>query len=176
MKRIETISPKGTIPTTLRLLGFLLVCYAIAVGLYGLYLVWENGYSRYAPSVLLIQLLQGLVGAMLFVIPFSLPGLFLAGFFPSIRFEENGIIYKFLFLGGLIHWNEIQTVARVKRPTECLAIVISRPFALLRGLWFSTLYGRIVGVGKPVILLSMNWEDRDEFLQKIREQQRNFQA
>jgi len=169
-----TITPKGTIPTISRLLGYLWVCYASIAGLYGLYLVWENGYLQVTASELFIQLLLSIFGVLLFVIPFSLPGLLLAGLFPSVQFDRNGFIYKSLFLRGFIHWNEIETVARVKRPTECLAIVISRPIASLSKLWFSSLYGRLAGLGKPVVLLSMNWEDRDEFLQKIREQQSVF--
>ena len=171
--KLETITPKGIIPNISRLLGYLWVGYAISAGLYGLYLVWENGYSRITASELYVQLLESVLGVLLFVLLFSLPGLLLSGLFPSVQFNENGFTYKSLFLRGFIHWSEIETVARVTRPTECLAVVISRPFSLLNGLWFSSLYGRLVGIGKPVVLLSIMWEDRDELLQKIREQQSN---
>jgi hypothetical protein len=171
MKKPKMVTPKGFIPTTFRVIGFLWVCYFVAFIPYSLYVVWENIHSQYPPLQQLVYLVESLFGALLVAVPLSLPSIFLSGFFPSVRFENKGIIYKFLFLGGLVRWNEIKTVVRVKRPVECLAVVISRPFAILSGLWFLSSYGRIVGVGKPVVLLTMNWEDRDELLQKVQELQ-----
>jgi hypothetical protein len=171
MKTSMMITPKGFVPTTFRVFGFLWVCYFIAFIPYSLYVVWENIHSQYPPFEQFVYLVGSLFGALLVTVPLSLPGVFIAGFFPSVRLEHKGIRYRSLFLGGLIRWHEIKTVVKVKRPIECLAVVISRPFAILSGLWFLSSYGRIAGVRKPVVLLTMNWEDRDELLQKVQELQ-----
>ena len=171
MKESEIITPRGTIPTLTRTIGILWICYGTVAGLFGLYWVWENGYSQFPPSELLMQLLKSILGVMLFAIPFSMPGLLLAGMFPSVHVTNHGIAYQAPFLRGFIHWNEIETIARVKWPIECLAIVFSRRYIPLSNLWFSALYGRIVGVEKPVILLTLLWEDRDELLIRIRANQ-----
>ena len=168
---MKKISPKGTIPVLSRWLGSLWVLYFVLAGIYAIYLAWQNEVLPHHPLEFVYKVFASIAGALLLVLPFSLPGLLVAGLFPTIQIGKLGIRYSSLFLGGLVRWDEIQTVAKVKRPTECLAVVFSRPFGILNGWWFSIMHGRLAGVGKPVLLISMNWEERDELLQMIRSYQ-----
>lgn len=171
MKPKDTLAPRGAIPILSRWLGSLWVGYSILAGLAGIYWAWERGSQRYPPLELILRLLPGAFSFALVVVSLSLPGLIFAGLFPSINITHQGIEYRYLFVKGLIRWSEIETVARVKWPTQCLALVISRSFPLLRGLWMPSLHGQMTGIWKPVLLLSTDWEHRDEWFQAVRQQQ-----
>jgi hypothetical protein len=169
MKAGDIMTPKGIIPVLSHWLGSFWVGYSLFAGLAGIYWTWESRSQHSAPLELIIQLLPGALAAILTVFTLSVPGLLLAGLFPAIRVTDRGLEYRYLFMWGFVRWHEIETIARVKQPMEL--VVISRPLAILNGLWFASLHGQLAEVGKPVILLSINWEDRDNLMQTIHQHQ-----
>lgn len=112
-----------------------------------------------------IQLLFGL--ALYLILPFFW-GIFFSGIFPAIRFTKGGL--KYMYFGGLIKrtikWNEIDHW--VELPAGFLALIVNRPgFPLLNGLFMNAIYGGLLRLGEPVILLSPGIKDRDKMLQEI---------
>ncbi|KAF0107938.1 MAG: hypothetical protein FD146_1236 [Anaerolineaceae bacterium] len=172
MTKKPVITPKGLVPNLCRWVGTIWVWFSMLAGLVSLYRVWEWGSQRYIIPQIFIRALPMVLEIGAVILTISLPGLILAGLFPSIRIGDEGIGYRYLFMQGLVRWQEIETVAKIKWPTECLALVIARPFAILRRLWLPSLHGQLMGIGKPVVLLTMGWEHRDELLGKIQEQQK----
>ena len=99
---------------------------------------------------------------------FVVVGLIIAGSFPELRIVENGLKYRYLFVKGLVRWDEMEELVALKRPQGCLALVIKRKgFALFNGLWINALYGTGIGHENPVVLISRGLEQRAEFLSEI---------
>lgn len=164
------ISQKGLLPAVTRWIGYFGVGYAILVAISNTYVLLQTAIQTYSGFETINQLLWDLYGIATVVFMMLLIGLLCGGLFPSLRITNKGIEYYYLFVKGLARWHEIDAVVRVKRPTKCLAIVVSRPFGIFTGLWIAQIHGQFAGVWKPVLLLAGDWENRDGLWQAIQEQ------
>ena len=152
--------PKGLLPNITALVGFLIPGSAIVMYLpvsakiFGL-----DGGS-------FLDKTGGLIFTMIILFfPFFF-GVLLSSMFPEIKIEKQGIAYRYWqFLGGMIKWEEIDSVIVEKGFS---IIVISRPgIPLFNGLYFNKLHGRIFKVNFPVLLASIGITAQDELIQTI---------
>jgi hypothetical protein len=101
-----------------------------------------------------------------------------ASIYPSFKFSEVGLHYRYLhFFGGLIKWEEISEVIEKRFLGDMIvyAIIIERegyrlPFAL-KGLYFPTVHAMRMRISGPVILITPQSITEEE-ISKIKENTR----
>ncbi|MCP4139851.1 MAG: hypothetical protein GY755_06095 [Chloroflexi bacterium] len=85
--------------------------------------------------------------------------------FPEIRLVSEGIKYRSFIYRGVIKWEEVHSLIKLKN--DIIVITIKRSFSLLRGLILFKLFGMIVGHDYPVLFLAPKLEEREEILAEI---------
>lgn len=94
-------------------------------------------------------------------------GSFFVSAFPEIRVTEKGIEYRsYKFIRSFLKWSEIDGVVPLKKGYKALKIS-RKGFVLINGLYSNQIYGAVVKVKKPVILLSPKLENIDHLLREI---------
>lgn len=162
------IRQKGILPFITTFLGIVIPCAFFLGAISILFPGFANSISSKPFDYVIEKTIQLLIGLALYLmLPFFF-GIFFSGLFPAIRSTKDGL--KYMYFGGLIKkkikWTEIDRW--VELPWGFLALVIDRPgLPLLNGLFLNAIYGGLLRLGEPVILLSLDIENRDRMLQTI---------
>jgi hypothetical protein len=159
---------KGILPITLFVIGLLIHVIGIActtpyvtVEIYQYFLTL----SLFEAILTTIQLLAFWVGVV-WSIPLLIGSFFVAAF-PEIRLDEKGIEYRsYKCIRSTLLWEEIENV--VDLPRGYKAILINRKgFTLINGLYSNQIYGDVVKIKRPVLLLSPKLENIETVLTTI---------
>jgi hypothetical protein len=159
---------KGMLPLITSLLGILIPCAFFINAISILFPGFASSIDSKSFDFVIIKTIELLVGLALYLFFPFLFGIFFSGLFPAINVDKNGLKYK--YLGGLIQkkikWKEIDRYVEI--PLGFTAIVINRPgFTLFNGLYWNRIYGRLLGIGRPVILLSPKINNYVQILKEI---------
>jgi hypothetical protein len=169
------IRQKGILPFITTFLGIVIPCAFFLGAISILFPGFASSINSKPFDYMIEKTVQILIGLALYLIlPFFF-GVFFSGLFPAIRFTKDGL--KYMYFGGLIkrkiQWNEIDHW--VELPWGFLALVIDRPgLPLLNGLFMNAIYGGLLRLGEPVILLSPGIENRNKMLQEIERNSSNM--
>ena len=160
MTRIK-IQQEGITPLATRSLGFLLFVVVIFLGSQDvLELFWRIKHQSY-PNLQLVDVLLVVVISVLFV-GFSIVVLeVIGGLFPTMSIVNGRIVYRRLFITRCLDWKDIEFIAKVKKPFGSYALAYSRQPLNMFDLWVGSLHGRLAGLSRPVLFLSISTDQRD---------------
>ena len=160
---------KGFLPAITSSIAVILFVFVIVGSIFSVFDYWVNIRLIYSEADVVVKMINVSISYIILVVIFTLISLFLGGMFPDIKVNQNGIRYRyFLFIHGLVKWNELTAFDNLKRIPNYKVIVISRKgFILANGLWLNMLYGLITGFGEPVLLISSKFDDREKILVEI---------
>ena len=136
---------------------------------YPTFVVLVNAIYNMASDFALANVLTTFLASIIvLLIPIEI-SLFLLKMFPSIRANEIGVRYfSFPLSIRVIRWEEIESLTYFQNGYAAL-ILQKKGLTLLNGLYFHKLYGMMLGVIDPIILLAPNILDQTDLLAKLRE-------
>jgi hypothetical protein len=163
------IQQKGFLPAITSSIAVILFVVVIVGSIFSIFDYWVNIRLIYSEADVVSSMINVSVSYIILVSIFTLISLFLGGMFPDLKVNQSGIGYRyFLFIHGIVKWNEIKAIDNLKKIPNYKVIVVSRKgFILVNGLWLNMLYGLITGFGEPVLLISSKFEQREKILIEI---------
>ena len=168
---------KGSLPFTLSLIGAaihtIFILFSMPHVSIEVYRFFTSLQLKEAVFVTL-QLLAFWIGAI-WSTPLLIGSFFVAAF-PDIRLTEKGIEYRsYKFIRSFVSWREIDRIVNLRGGYK--AIVIKRKgIALINGLYSNQIYGDIVKIKRPIILISPNLENLESVLSSIDYYKNSFAA
>jgi hypothetical protein len=148
------IKQKGFLPQLLFFTGLLIHLIFIVGTIPAMILEFENFLTNSLLTCIfnIIIYLLSWIG-VIWSIPLLL-GSLLVSAFPEIRTSEKGIGYRsYKLFSSIIYWEEIEEVISLSSGYKALRIK-RKGSPLLNGLYSNQLYGYVVNVNDPVLLLS----------------------
>lgn len=159
---------KGVLPFITSALGVLIPCGFFINALIILIPGFADTITSMPFGVAVEKSIQFVVGLVLYLFFPFLFGVFFSGMFPSVQLAQDGL--KYSYFSGLIRkkikWEEIEKL--VELDWGVVAVVIDRPgLSILNGLYLNNLYGKIVRLRVPIILLSTATRYFEDILHEI---------
>src|SRR4030067_1240678 len=127
---------KGFLPTITSSIAVLLFVLAFVGSIFSVYSYWISIRLIHPETDVVIRMTNISVNYLILVAIFTLISLILGGMFPDINVNQSGIRYRyFLFIHGIVKWDELKAFTNIKILPNYSAIVISRTgFILINGL------------------------------------------
>ena len=158
----------GVLPLTASVAGTVLLLIGILVSLnFGIPYFGEHALQQPFSLLRLLILLVVIATTMLFFLsPLWYIGAVLVTLFPKVWLVERGVKYRVIVFTGLLKWDEVDHIIRLRNDYVALAIN-RRGFALFNGLYFNRVHALFIGHEQPVLLLAPGLKDRERLLQEV---------